>query len=170
MSKRTKVLLSHGTPFARGNSRLHRILDSQTVSDWFSSNVQEDKGTNRHTVSRPDSESGLALADTRSDRRITTSKRAATKEVQKPIAVGVLKIKAKLGELLPAEKGGRGNKVDYQVGDFAKASITAYRKIASHAELLDEYANATDDVPTQLDRKRGRWRNRGAPVQNLTQS
>ena len=33
------------------------------MSDWFSSNVQEDKGTNRHTVSRPNAELGLTLAD-----------------------------------------------------------------------------------------------------------
>jgi len=70
-------------------------------------------------------------------------------EVQKPIAVGVLKIKTKLGELLPAEKGGRGNKVARQACDFGKVAITAYRKMAANAEKLDDYANATDDVPTQ---------------------
>ena len=60
----------------------------------------------------------------------------------------MLKIKAKLGELLPAGKGGPGN-ADGQTVGINKSTVTAYRKLAANAELLDEYANATDDVPTQ---------------------
>ena len=62
----------------------------------------------------------------------------------------MLKIKAKLGELLPAaSKGGRGNKGVKQLYEFTRPTAVAYRKLAANAELLDEYANATDDVPTQ---------------------
>jgi phage N-6-adenine-methyltransferase len=72
-------------------------------------------------------------------------------EVQKPIAVGVLKIKTKLGELLP--EGKRGPKSEdnsaCQTSEFGKSAITAYRKMAANSEKLDDYANATDDVPTQ---------------------
>jgi len=70
-------------------------------------------------------------------------------EVQTPIAVGVLKIKTKLGELMPAGKGGPGNNDGKQVAGISTTSITAYRKMAANAEKLEAYAKATDDVPTQ---------------------
>ena len=50
------------------------------------------------------------------------------------IAVGVLKIKTKLGELLPAGKPGRGNKPGKQVAGINKSTVTAYRKMAANAE------------------------------------
>ena len=54
-----------------------------------------------------------------------------------------------LGELLPAAKNGRGNKSDGLPVDFNKSTVSTYRKLAANSEKLDEYANATDDVPTQ---------------------
>lgn len=79
--------------------------------------------------------------------------------VERPIALGVLKIKAKLGELLVAPspeesgaKGGRGNKAPVpDTGPFASHTISAYRKLAAHREKLEEYYEATEDVPTQHD-------------------
>ena len=58
----------------------------------------------------------------------------------------MLKIKAKLGELMPAGKGGPNN-ADGQTVGINKSTVTAYRKMAANSEKLDEYANATDDVP-----------------------
>ncbi|HUP82227.1 MAG TPA: hypothetical protein VM260_26985 [Pirellula sp.] len=55
-------------------------------------------------------------------------------EIERPIAFGVLKIKAKLGELLPAklpQETGRGKKLDKQAVEFSPPTITAYRKIAA---------------------------------------
>jgi hypothetical protein len=73
-------------------------------------------------------------------------------EVERPIALGVLKIKAKLGELVPATKGGRGKKTpvpDTEV--FSRNTLSAYRKLAANRERLDEYYEASEDVPTQTD-------------------
>lgn len=73
-------------------------------------------------------------------------------EVERPIALGVLKIKAKLGELMPAEKGGRGNKKPETLGDgFSGKAISTYRKLARNADRLEEYYEASDDVPSQAD-------------------
>lgn len=79
--------------------------------------------------------------------------------IERPIAYGVLKIKAKLGELLapesPAErgaKGGRGKKaVLPDRTAFNKNTVSTYRKLAANREKLDEYYETTDDVPTQWD-------------------
>jgi len=77
-------------------------------------------------------------------------------EIEKPIAIGVLKIKAKIGELLPArpvgERGqGRGGKESPSLGevDFPSATIAAYRKIAANIDQLDSFCEEIDDVPTQ---------------------
>ena len=72
-------------------------------------------------------------------------------EIEKPIAIGVLKIKAKIGEMLPAGKvgAGRGNKIPEQPVDFNPSTIAAYRKIAANKSKIDEYAEAAEDVPTQ---------------------
>ncbi len=62
----------------------------------------------------------------------------------------MLKIKAKIGELLPAKspkETGRGKKTrlsDRQV--FDRHTITAYRKLAANIAKLDEYAEAVEDV------------------------
>ena len=73
-------------------------------------------------------------------------------KVERPIAFGVLKIKAKLGELMPGEKGGRGNKKpNGQTVDFNPSTVSCYRKIASNVDKLEGYFEATDDVPTQTD-------------------
>lgn len=77
-------------------------------------------------------------------------------EIEKPIAIGVLKIKAKIGELMPAkpvgERGqGRGGKESpsHSEVDFPSATIAAYRKIAANIDQLDEFCETIDDVPTQ---------------------
>ena len=80
-------------------------------------------------------------------------------EVERPIALGVLKIKMKLGELLPAKSpketgggGGRGNKGSAPGAlPFGKHTLADYRKLAANREKLDEYYEASDDVPTQTD-------------------
>ncbi len=74
-------------------------------------------------------------------------------EVSKPINAGVLKIKAKLGELMPRGKvgAGRGNKNPTPVEYFPPSTISAYRKLADHKDKLDQYIEETDDVPTQTD-------------------
>ena len=72
-------------------------------------------------------------------------------DVARPISFGVLKIKAKLGDLMPAEKGGRGNKGDTQGSGFSRKSITGYRKVASNSDRLDEYMEDCDDVPSEAD-------------------
>lgn len=77
--------------------------------------------------------------------------------IEKPIAIGVLKIKAKLGELLSApsasesgKKGGRGKKGSASdKPPFGPSAITAYRKIAANKAKIEEYADAAEDVPTQ---------------------
>lgn len=72
-------------------------------------------------------------------------------EIEKPIAVGILKI----GELLPAKtakeagemKGKKGSRPDELA--FAKDTISAYRKIAANKSRIEEYAEKAEDVPTQ---------------------
>jgi hypothetical protein len=76
-------------------------------------------------------------------------------EIERPIALGVLKIKAKIGELCPAKepkesgamKGKKGERSDRV--PFEKDAIAAYRKLAKHKDRLEEYADSIDDVPTQ---------------------
>lgn len=71
--------------------------------------------------------------------------------VERPISIGVIKIKAKLGELIPKGKRGRGNKIGNRVGDFSSTTMTAFWKLAANKEKLDEYYDALpdDEVPTQ---------------------
>ena len=71
--------------------------------------------------------------------------------LEKPIAAGVLKIKAKLGEMLPRGKGGPGNNDSYPLGSINKNTATAYRKIAEHEDKLDEYCEwvTEHEIPTQ---------------------
>lgn len=77
-------------------------------------------------------------------------------DIEKPIAIGVLKIKAKIGELLPAKppgergqgRGGKSTQPD-SVDLFDHSTIAAYRKIAANKSKIDEYAEAAEDVPTQ---------------------
>jgi len=70
-------------------------------------------------------------------------------EIERPIAIGVLKIKAGLGELLPAEPGGRGKTIATDGIVYAPNTRTAYRKMAAHRDKLDAYVESTEDVPTQ---------------------
>lgn len=81
-------------------------------------------------------------------------------EIERPISLGVLKIKAKIGELMPAkspgERGqGRGKKESSKEAlpdlDFTKPTIAAYRKLAANQDRLQEYYESIDDVPTQTD-------------------
>lgn len=74
-------------------------------------------------------------------------------DIERPISFGVLKIKAKIGELAPAKspkETGRGKKttaLDTVV--FNDHTIAAYRKMAKAKEKLEEYYEEVDDVPTQ---------------------
>jgi len=74
-------------------------------------------------------------------------------QIEKPIAVGVLKIKAKIGELMPAKtpketgRGKKSSKSDLPV--FDKVTLSAYRKLAKHKDRIEEYAETAEDVPTQ---------------------
>ena len=81
-------------------------------------------------------------------------------EVERPIAQGVLKIKAKLGELMPAKsrkesgamKGKKGTKAS--LVPFPDPTIAAYRKLAANADKLDKFYKDTEtigEVPTQTD-------------------
>jgi hypothetical protein len=79
-------------------------------------------------------------------------------EVERPIALGVLKIKARLGELLPAKSPGErgqgrgGNKSSEAASlDLSNHTLSAYRKLAKHKGKIEEYYEATEDVPTQTD-------------------
>lgn len=73
-------------------------------------------------------------------------------EIERPIALGVLKIKTKIGELCPPAKGGRGKKTSApSAGVFAEHTVSAYRKLAKYKDKLEEYYEAIDDVPTQTD-------------------
>ena len=58
-------------------------------------------------------------------------------QIERPIAYGVLKIKAKLGELMPAGKGGRGKKHDNPVVGFSRPTISDYRKLAANRDRLE---------------------------------
>ncbi len=53
-------------------------------------------------------------------------------EVGKPIAKGILKIKAKLGDMMPAGTRGRGNKISPAGEVFSPHQRTDYRKIAAN--------------------------------------
>ncbi|MCA9266135.1 MAG: hypothetical protein KDA60_19885 [Planctomycetales bacterium] len=67
--------------------------------------------------------------------------------------MGILKIKAKLGELMPAENGGRGKKTPVpDTGVFSSHTISAYRKLAKHLDRLEDYYESTDDAPSQTRR------------------
>lgn len=78
-------------------------------------------------------------------------------ELERPIALGVLKIKAKLGELCPAKppqvagamKGKKGALADQ--APFSSDVIAAYRKLAKHASKIQDYYDSIDDVPTQTE-------------------
>jgi hypothetical protein len=76
-------------------------------------------------------------------------------DIERPIAIGVLKIKAKIGELCPAtspkESGAMKGKKGGGVGPlpFDNNTIAAYRKLAKHKDRIEEYASSIDDVPTQ---------------------
>lgn len=72
-------------------------------------------------------------------------------EVARPIAIGVLKIKAKLGELMPSQQGKKGLPKAGLGSEFTAPTISAYRKLAKHRERLDEYLEVVDDVPSQSD-------------------
>jgi len=63
----------------------------------------------------------------------------------------MLKIKAKLGELMPRGKGGagRGNKNTTPGEHFPPSTIAAYRKLADHKDRIDEYARDGTKVPGQ---------------------
>jgi len=97
------------------------------------------------------------LLDKASAMRTYAERLKAGVEIEKPIAIGVLKIKAKLGELLSApsasesgKKGGRGKKAPApDAGAFAAHTISAYRKIAKNKAKIEEYAEYAEDVPTQ---------------------
>lgn len=76
-------------------------------------------------------------------------------EIEKPIAIGVLKIKAKIGELCPAKTrqecgeftGKKG--IPFDVIPFDANTLTAYRKLAANKDKIEEYAESCEEVPTQ---------------------
>ena len=83
-------------------------------------------------------------------------------DIERPIAFGVLKIKAKIGELMPATPPGERGQGRKAAGDdegkesskaalldFTKPTIAAYRKLAKHVDKLEEYYEQCEDVPTQ---------------------
>ena len=78
-------------------------------------------------------------------------------EIEKPIAEGVIKIKAKLGKLMPAKTRNESGEMKGKKGvledriPFDKNTRVAYRKLAANAEKLEEYFDAVKDVPTQSD-------------------
>lgn len=75
----------------------------------------------------------------------------ASIEIERPIALGVLKLKAKLGQLLERGAPGRGNKNPVPDTWFSSHTAAAYRKLGDHADKLDAYYTKTDDVPTQTE-------------------
>ena len=98
------------------------------------------------------------MLDKASAMRHYAEKLKAGLEVERPIALGVLKIKAKVGEMCPprppADRGqGRGGKKSTTPAevDFAPETISAYRKLAEHKDKLEEFYESTEDVPTQTD-------------------
>ncbi len=75
-------------------------------------------------------------------------------EIGRPVAFGILKIKAKIGELTPAKspkETGRGKKKTPTSGVavFPQTTIAAYRKLAKHQDQLEVYYESIDDLPTQ---------------------
>lgn len=98
------------------------------------------------------------VLDKASAMRHYAQKLKAGLEVERPIALGVLKIKAKIGELCPArppaDRGqGRNGKKSTKpdLVDFSAPIIAAYRKLAEHKDKLEEFYESTEDVPTQTD-------------------
>jgi len=72
--------------------------------------------------------------------------------IERPIAYGVLKIKAKLGQLLTREKGGRGKTSTSNGVSFDPKTITVYRKIGDHEDKIDEcYHGQPNEVPSQAE-------------------
>lgn len=78
-------------------------------------------------------------------------------EVERPIALGVLKIKAKIGELMPAKTkseagylGGKGEKAS-SVGEpaFAKEAILGYRLSKQFLNLSASIFRRLQDEPLQ---------------------
>ena len=59
-------------------------------------------------------------------------------EIARPIAISVLKIKAKLGELMPRGNvgAGRGNKNGKAALPFSRPTVQAFRKIADNQDRL----------------------------------
>lgn len=50
-------------------------------------------------------------------------------DVERPISLGVLKIKAKLGEMMPSQQGKRGLPKPALGSDYTAPTISTYRKI-----------------------------------------
>ena len=98
-------------------------------------------------------EEAKGLLDQAATMRHYAERLKAGVDVERPIAIGVLKIKAKLGELMPAVNGRpkKGAENPKAALGFSEPTVSAYRKLATNAEKLEEYYEATDDVPTQTD-------------------
>ena len=84
-----------------------------------------------------------------------TERLKAGQLIERPIAGGVLKIKAKFGNLLPAkppsERGqGRNENKSSEAGslDFSNHTIAAYRKLAKNVGKLETYYEVLDEVTT----------------------
>ena len=88
---------------------------------------------------------GLAQADAISEyaRRI----KATTEDVNH-VQYGKLLLAAKVGELCPAEVGGRGKNSSGSQTGFAKQTMADYRKLAKHQERgkIDDYFEAVAEV------------------------
>lgn len=78
-------------------------------------------------------------------------------DVARPVAFGVLKIKAKLGELLPAKAPKESGAMKGKKGigaapiPFDANTRVAYRKLAKHKDKLEEWYEGIKDVPSQSD-------------------
>lgn len=72
-------------------------------------------------------------------------------EVAKPVAFGVLKIKARMGELMERGQPGRGKKNPAPPEGFSSNTVSSYRKIADHASELNDYYQSCEDIPGQRD-------------------
>ena len=106
----------------------------------------------------------LATIETAADAKEELDKFAAMQEyasriktdngVANAIAFGVLKCKAKLGELMPAEKGGRGKTRSAGEPVFSKEAMASYRKLADlHGSgKLDDYYDEifSSDEPVEV--------------------
>lgn len=69
------------------------------------------------------------------------------KEVLRPLAFGILKLRAHAGSLLPPpEKGGRGKKPVNPGFHLSRPTVATYRKLAANANRLAEYYDQADDV------------------------